>query len=86
MAKYHITAGKIRDQYMNKNDSEPLENTVQLNPKQLNFILDCMRGCSQLRQSKVIESFFTEIFKEAKTEFIEIDGKFGKFQKLKVIE
>jgi len=86
MAKYHITAGKIRDQYMNKNDSEPLENTVQLNPKQLNFILDCMRGCNQLRQSKVIESFFTEIFKEAKTEFIEIEGKYGKFQKLKVIE
>ena len=59
---------------------------LTFNNKTLNFILDCMRGCSQLRQSKVIESFFTEIFKEAKTEFIEIDGKFGKFQKLKVIE
>ena len=86
MAMYHLRAENIRDQYMNHIDAEPLENTLGLNPEQLNFILDCMRGCSQLRQSKVIESFFSEIFKEAKTEYTEIDGKFGKFQKLKVIE
>ena len=78
MAKYHLRAEQLREIY----DQQDLT----FNSKTLNFILDCMRGCSQLRQSKVIESFFTEIFKEAKTEFIEIDGKFGKFQKLKVIE
>ena len=78
MAKYHLRAEQLREIY----DQQDLT----FNNKTLNFILDCMRGCSQLRQSKVIESFFTEIFKEAKTEFIEIDGKFGKFQKLKVIE
>ena len=43
-----------------------------------------MRGCSQLRQSKVIESFFKEIFPDTKTEYIEIEGKYGKFQKLVV--
>jgi len=79
MAKYHLTAEKLREKY-------DLKTFADKNPINLNLILDCMRGCSQLRQSKVIESFFTEIFKEAKTEFIEIDGKFGKFQKLKVIE
>ena len=78
MAKYHLTAEKLRGDY----DQQDLT----FNNKTLNFILDCMRGCSQLRQSKVIESFFKEIFPIVKTEFIEIDGKFGKFQKLKVIE
>jgi len=79
MAKYHITAEKLREKY-------DLKTFADKNPINLNLILDCMRGCNQLRQSKVIESFFTEIFKEAKTEFIEIEGKYGKFQKLKVIE
>ena len=78
MAKYHLTAEKLREKYDQQD--------ITFNNKTLNFILDCMRGCNQLRQTKVIESFFTEIFKEAKTEYTEIDGKFGKFQKLKVIE
>ena len=79
MAKYHITAEKLREKY-------DLKTFADKNPINLNLILDCMRGCNQLRQTKVIESFFQEIFKEASTEYIEIDGKFGKFQKLKVIE
>ena len=44
-----------------------------------------MRACSQLRQTKVIESLFKECFKNVKTDYIEIDGKYGKFQKLRVI-
>ena len=83
MAKYHLTAEKLREKYDLKTSCSSQTSSVN---RDLNLILDCMRGCSQLRQSKVIESFFTEIFREAKTEFIEIDGKFGKFQKLKVIE
>ena len=79
MAKYHLTAEKLREKYDLKNYPHP-------KARNLNLILDCMRGCNQLRQTKVIESFFQEIFKEASTEFIEIDGKYGKFQKLKVIE
>ena len=78
MAKYHLRAEQLREIY----DQQDLT----FNNKTLNFILDCMRGCSQLRQSKVIESFFIELFPNLKTEYTEIDGKFGKFQKLKVIE
>ena len=77
MAKYHLTAEKLREKY-------DLKDFV--GKSYLPLILDCMRGCNQLRQTKVIESFFKEIFPNVKTEFIEIDGKFGKFQKLKVIE
>ena len=80
MAKYHLTAAKYRKEY---NLENAINNDWSISPK---VVLDLMRGCSQLRQSKVIESFFTEIFKEAKTEYTEIDGKFGNFQKLKVIE
>ena len=79
MAKYHLTAAKIKEKF-------DLLLNLDLSNHQLNLILDCMRGCNQLRQTKVIESFFKEIFPNVKTEFIEIDGKFGKFQKLKVIE
>ena len=80
MAKYHITAGKIREKWnLNSKESSDLYLT-----NNMNLILDCMRGCSQLRQSKVIESFFKEIFPDTKTEYIEIEGKYGKFQKLVV--
>ena len=85
MAKYHLTAEKIRKNYALGNEFTPNMESV-FNNIHLELLLDCMRGCSQLRQSKVIESFFKEIFPNVKTEFIEIDGKFGKFQKLKVIE
>jgi len=80
MAKYHLTAAKFRKEY--KLD-QAVNNEWSISPK---VVLDLMRGCSQLRQSKVIESYFKELFPNIKTEFIEIDGKFGKFQKLKVIE
>ena len=79
MAKYHLTAEKLREKYDLDNRKFDSSNTYEM-------ILDFMRGCSQLRQSKVIESFFQELFPNIKTEYIEIDGKFGKFQKLKVIE
>jgi len=80
MAKYHLTAEKIKEEY------DLTFNRLHPDIFVYRLILDCMRGCSQLRQSKVIESFFKEIFPNIKTEYIEIDGKFGKFQKLKVIE
>jgi len=84
MAKYHITAGKIREKW-NLNSKESCDFKMPIiYPNNMNLILDCMRGCSQLRQSKVIESFFKEIFPDTKTEYIEIEGKYGKFQKLVV--
>jgi len=84
MAKYHLTAEKLREKYdLNNIEAKTASNYIGYNYE---LILDCMRGCSQLRQSKVIESFFKELFPNIKTEYIEIDGKFGKFQKLKVIE
>ena len=70
---------KLREKYDLDNRKFESSNTYEM-------ILDFMRGCSQLRQSKVIESFFIELFPNLKTEYTEIDGKFGKFQKLKVIE
>ena len=79
MAKYHLTAEKLREKYDLDNRKFESSNTYEM-------ILDFMRGCSQLRQSKVIESFFIELFPNLKTEFIEIDGKFKKYQELKVIE
>ena len=85
MAKYHLTAEKIRKDYALGKEFTPNMESV-FNNIHLELLLDCMRGCSQLRQSKVIESFFKEIFPNVKTEFIEIDGKYGKFQNVKVIE
>jgi len=78
MAKYHLTAAKFRKEY---NLENVVNNEWSISPK---IVLDLMRGCSQLRQSKVIESFFKEIFPDTKTEYIEIEGKYGKFQKLVV--
>ena len=78
MAKYHETARKLREKY-DKQD-------ITFNPKTLNFILDLMTSCSQLRQRKVIESFFSECFKDVKTEFIDIEGIYGKYRKMVVIE
>ena len=85
MAKYHLTAEKLREKYNLDNiEAKTSSNYIGYN---YNMILDLMRGCSQLRQSKVIESFFKECFKEIKTEYITIELKDGrKFQKLKVIE
>ena len=79
MAKYHETARKLREKYdLDLNDIRWRAN--------LPLILDLMTSCSQLRQRKVIESFFTEVFKEVKTEYVDIEGVYGKYRKMVVIE
>ena len=80
MAKYHLTAEKIKEEY------DLTFNRLHPDIFVYRLILDCMRGCSQLRQRKVIESFFSECFKDVKTEFIDIDGIYGKYRKMVVIE
>ena len=77
MAKYHETAKKLREKY-------DLDDFV--GKSFLPLILDLMTSCSQLRQRKVIESFFTECFKDVKTEFIDIEGTYGKYRKMVVKE
>ena len=79
MAKYHETARKLREKYADFN-------TCDQNTNIMNMILDLMTSCSQLRQRKVIESFFSECFKDVKTEFIDIEGIYGKYRKMVVIE
>ena len=83
MAKYHETARKLREKY----DIDVFVKTdIGKNVKLLNLILDLMGSCSQLRQRKVIESFFTECFKDVKTEFIDLEYMDRKYRKMVVIE
>ena len=80
MAKYNEKAKQLRKDY----DLDKMH--TYFKNIHLELILDLMTSCSQLRQRKVIESFFKEVFPEVKTEFIEIDGIYGKYRKMVVIE
>ena len=48
MAQYHIKAEKLK----------PLVEAENFSVSQLNVIVKMMRGCTQLRQGRVIDSFF----------------------------
>ena len=77
MAKYHLTAEKLKPTVLN----------ADFNKDQLNIILDLMRGCSQLRQRKVIESLFLLILPDKfKVKKEVIDGMYGEYEQIKVIE
>ena len=80
MAKYHETARKLREKW----NIDLLLEKPDVPAIKLNCVLDLMRACSQLRQSKVIESLFTEVFKEVKTEYVDIEGVYGKYRKMVV--
>ena len=76
MAKYHITADKLK----------PHVKEANFNSFQLNLILDLMRSCSQLRQRKVIESLFLLVLPEnVKVEKIKKDGMYGQYEELLVL-
>lgn len=76
MAMYHIKADSLKSEVVAANFSKA----------QFTTILKMMRGCSQLRQGKVIESFFgcmlPESFKLVQGE--EIEGKYGTYRPLMV--
>ena len=77
MAKYHLTAEKLK----------PIVLNADFNKDQLNIILDLMRSCSQLRQRKVIESLFLLIIPDKfKVEKEVKDGNYGEYEQIKVIE
>ena len=84
MAQYHIKAEKLRESYdldlINDPDAIP-ELYPKITPQ---IVLECMTSCSQLRQRKVIETFFMEIFPNVETEMVqkEHDGK--KYQVMRV--
>ena len=76
MAKYHITAQKLK----------PFVEKANFTKDQLNIMLNLMRSCSQLRQRKVIESFFIEVLPDSFMTETEIkEGIYGKYTELKVI-
>ena len=77
MAKYHLTAEKLKPTVLN----------ADFNKDQLNLILDLMRSCSQLRQRKVIESLFMLVLPDKfKVEKELKDGQYGQYEQIKVIE
>ena len=77
MAKYHLTAEKLK----------PIVLNADFNKDQLNIILDLMRSCRQLRQRKVIESLFILVLPDKfKVEKEVIDGMYGEYEQIKVIE
>jgi len=77
MAKYHLTAEKLK----------PIVLNADFNKDQLNIILDLMRSCSQLRQRKVIESLFILVLPDKfKVEKEVKEGMYGEYEQIKVIE
>ena len=81
MAQYHIKAEKLKNDF----DTDLIVNATtdhkMITPQ---LVLECMTGCSQLRQRKVIETFFKECFSNVETEIVtkEHDGK--KYQVMRV--
>jgi len=73
MAQYHIEAEKLKP--------EVLE--ADFNTKQLTIILKMMRGCTQLRQGKVIDSFLECMLDTSKHEITYgelTEGPYGSFR------
>jgi len=72
MAMYHQTADRLKDQVLKQN----------FNAEQLNIILKLMRGCTMLRQGKVINSFFELVLPQnfQLSEGEEKTGKYGTYK------
>lgn len=72
MAQYHIRAEKLK----------PLVDQADFTKDQLTLILKMMRGCSQLRQGSVIESFFECMINTEKFDIVDghkVTGQYGTF-------
>ena len=89
MAQYHIKADKLRKTYdldmigkklVGFKDFDRMD--VEITPQ---IVLDLMTSCSQLRQRKVIETFFKQCFSNVETEIVtkEHDGKKYKVMRVK---
>ena len=89
MAQYHIKAEKLKNDF----DTVLINNATTRNSKKDMFdhkmitpqlVLECMTGCSQLRQRKVIETFFKEIFPNVETEMVQKEHEGRKYEVLRV--
>tara|TARA_Y100001951_G_C11267863_1_gene256782 strand:+ start:814 stop:1071 length:258 start_codon:yes stop_codon:yes gene_type:complete len=83
MAQYHIKAEKLRKTY----DLDMIGKKGHIDEFKMvdpQIVLELMTSCSQLRQRKVIETFFKECFSNVETEIVtkEHDGK--KYQVMRV--
>lgn len=59
---------------------KPLIQDAKFTPEQMNVILKMMKGCKNLRQSKVIESFWLLMVPESmEIKRVEQEGKYGKY-------
>lgn len=78
MAQYHIKADELK----------PLVQQANFNTQQLNIILKMMRGCTQLRQGKVINSFFGLMLPSGfkMQEGQEIEGQYGTYRPIEIIQ
>lgn len=78
MALYHLKAEKLK----------PLVEKASFTTEQLNLIHQMMRGCSQLRQGKVISSFMECMLPEdyEMKEGLEIEGKYGPYRQMIIVK
>ena len=81
MAQYHIKAEKLKNDF----DTDLIVNATtdhkMITPQ---LVLECMTGCSQLRQRKVIETFFKEIFPNVETEMVQKEHEGRKYEVMRV--
>lgn len=73
MALYHTRAEGLKPEVENANFTK----------EQLTLVLKMMKGCSQLRQGSVIESFFECMIDKTKFKIVEgheIEGKYGTYR------
>ena len=87
MAQYHIKAEKLKkdfdtDLIVNATTDQMVVPKCKMITPQL--VLECMTGCSQLRQRKVIETFFKEIFPNVETEMVQKEHEGRKYEVLRV--
>lgn len=70
MALYHAKAEALKE----------LVSEAKFSPEQMNVVRKMMTGCSQLRQAKVINSFWELMVPENMTiETIQEEGKYGSY-------
>ena len=84
MAQYHIKAEKLRESYdldLVCHDGISPEFHPKITPQ---IVLECMTSCSQLRQRKVIETFFKEIFPNVETEMVQKEHEGRKYEVMRV--
>ena len=81
MAQYHIKAEKLKNDFDTDLIVKATTDHKMITPQ---LVLECMTGCSQLRQRKVIETFFMEIFPNVETEMVQKEHEGRKYEVLRV--